>query len=151
MDEPWRHRAKWNRIVFNAQLCLTLCDSWTVVHQAPLSTGFSRQKYWRGLPFPSPGDLPNSGIKPAFPASPTLVGGFFTIEPSHPIPRPPRVSSHYSINSNFKISSSKVSKSGSGESLGTMHSAWLLDSIPVLLWTSENKVQVICSQYKEVG
>ena len=52
-----------------------------------------------GLPFPSPGDLPNSGIKPAFPASPTLVGGFFTIEPSHPIPRPPRVSSHYSINS----------------------------------------------------
>ena len=32
---------------------------WTVAHQAPLSMGFSRQEYWNGLPFPSPGDLPN--------------------------------------------------------------------------------------------
>ena len=37
---------------------------WTVAHQAPLSIGFSRQEYWNGLLFPSPGDL-NSGIKPA--------------------------------------------------------------------------------------
>ena len=37
---------------------------WTVDHQAPLSMGFSRQEYWRGLPFPSPGDLPNPGIEP---------------------------------------------------------------------------------------
>ena len=37
---------------------------WTVAHQAPLSIGFSRQEYWSGLPFPSPGDLPNPGIKP---------------------------------------------------------------------------------------
>jgi len=37
---------------------------WTVAHQAPLSMGFSRQEYWSGLPFPSPGDLPNPGIKP---------------------------------------------------------------------------------------
>ena len=36
----------------------------TAVHQAPLSMGFSRQEYWSGLPFPSPGDLPNPGIKP---------------------------------------------------------------------------------------
>ena len=45
--------------------------SWTVAHQAPLSMEFSRQEYWSGLPFPSPGDLPNSGIEPAsllFPA-----------------------------------------------------------------------------------
>ena len=41
---------------------------WTVVHQAPLSMGFSRQEYWSGLPFPSPGDLPNPGIKPRSPA-----------------------------------------------------------------------------------
>ena len=41
-------------------LCETL---WTVAHQAPLSTGFSRQEYWSGLPFPSLGDLPDSGIK----------------------------------------------------------------------------------------
>ena len=41
----------------------------TVAHQAPLSMGFSRQEYWSGLPFPSPGDLPHPGIKPR---SPTL-------------------------------------------------------------------------------
>ena len=37
---------------------------WTVTHQAPPSTEFSRQEYWSGLPFPSPGDLPNPGIEP---------------------------------------------------------------------------------------
>ena len=36
---------------------------WTVAHQAPLSMGFSRQGYWSGRPFPSPGDLPNPGTK----------------------------------------------------------------------------------------
>ena len=41
---------------------------WTVGHQAPLSMGFSRQEYWSGLPFPSPGDLPNPGIEPRSPA-----------------------------------------------------------------------------------
>ena len=41
---------------------------WTASHQAPLSMGFSRQEYWSGLPFPSPGDLPNSRIKPTSPA-----------------------------------------------------------------------------------
>ena len=40
---------------------------WTVARQAPLSIGFLRQEYWNGLPFPSPGDLPNSGIKPTSP------------------------------------------------------------------------------------
>ena len=52
---------------------------WTVAHQAPLSMGFARQEYWSGLPFPSPGDLPNPGIKPM---SPALAGGFFTSEPT---------------------------------------------------------------------
>ena len=41
---------------------------WTVVHQAPPSVGFSRQEYWSGLPFPSPGDLPDPEIKPESPA-----------------------------------------------------------------------------------
>ena len=41
---------------------------WTVAHQASLSMGFSRQKYYSGLPFPSPGDLPNPGIEPQSPA-----------------------------------------------------------------------------------
>ena len=48
---------------------------WTVAHQAPLSMGFSRQEYWSGLPFLTPGDLPDPGIKPL---SPSLAGGFFT-------------------------------------------------------------------------
>ena len=41
---------------------------WTTAYQAPPSTGFSKQEYWSGLPFPSPGDLPNPGIEPGFPA-----------------------------------------------------------------------------------
>ena len=40
---------------------------WSVAYQAPPSLGFSRQEYWSGLPFPSPGDLPNPGIKPGSP------------------------------------------------------------------------------------
>ena len=50
------------------QSCLTLVTPWTVARQAPLSLGFSRQEYWSGLPFPSPGDLPNPGIEPRSPA-----------------------------------------------------------------------------------
>ena len=50
---------------------------WTVAYQAPLSMGFSRQEYWSGLPFPSPGDLPNTGIKPG---SPTLQADALTSE-----------------------------------------------------------------------
>ena len=41
---------------------------WTVAYQVPPSMGFSRQECWSGLPFPSPGDLPNPGIKPRSPA-----------------------------------------------------------------------------------
>ena len=50
--------------------CPTLRTAWTVAHQAPPSMGFSRQEYWSGLPLPSPGDLPDSGIKPGSPALP---------------------------------------------------------------------------------
>ena len=55
------------------QLCLTLCDS--VAHQAPQSVGFPRQEYWSGLPFPTPGDLPDPGIKPVSLESPALEAG----------------------------------------------------------------------------
>ena len=66
-----------------AKLCQTLAKSWTVVCQAPLSMGFSRQEYWSGVQFPSPGDLPDPGIKLA---SPALARGFFTTEsPGKPI------------------------------------------------------------------
>ena len=51
-----------------AKSCPILWTPWTVAYQAPLSMGFSRQAYWSGLPFPSPGDLPNPGIKPGSPA-----------------------------------------------------------------------------------
>ena len=46
-----------------AKSCPTLATPWTVAHQAPLFLGFSSQEYWSGLPFPSPGDLPDPGIK----------------------------------------------------------------------------------------
>ena len=51
---------------------------WTITRQAVLSMEFSRQEYWSELPLPTPGDLPNPGIKPESLASPGLVGGFFT-------------------------------------------------------------------------
>ena len=51
---------------------------WTVAPQAPLSMGFFRQEYWSGLPFPSPGDLPEPGIKPR---SPSFEAGALTSEP----------------------------------------------------------------------
>ena len=50
--------------VLVAQSCPAFCDPWTVASQAPLSMEFSRQKYWSGLPFSSPGNLPNPGIEP---------------------------------------------------------------------------------------
>ena len=54
--------------VIVTQSCPTLCDPWTIAHQAPLSMEFSRQEYWSRFLFPSPGDLPNPGIEPRSPA-----------------------------------------------------------------------------------
>ena len=51
------------------RLCETL---WTAARQAPLSMGFPRQKYWRELPFPPPGDLPDPGIELMSPVAPEL-------------------------------------------------------------------------------
>ena len=74
-----------------AQSCLTFCypmdcsPPGSSVHgilQAPLSMGFSRQEYWNGLPFPSPGDLDDSGIKPASPVSPALQADSLPTQPS---------------------------------------------------------------------
>ena len=52
---------------------------WTVTCQAPLFMGFARQEYWSGVPFLSPGDLPDPGIEPLSLSCPALSGGFFTI------------------------------------------------------------------------
>ena len=65
---------------------LLIATPGTVAHQAPLSMGFPRQECWSGLPFPSLGDLPDSGIKLV---SPALVARFFTTEP----PRKPDAAS----------------------------------------------------------
>ena len=71
-------------------------DTWIVTLKVCISIGFHRQKYWNGLPFPSPGDLPHPGIEPSSPAYPALAGRFFTIEP----PRKPMES--YVIHFKFK-------------------------------------------------
>ena len=70
----WMHAITWS--------CPVLCDPINyVAHQASLSMEFSRQEYWSGLPFPSPGDLPNPRITPASLASPAVAGRFFTSAP----------------------------------------------------------------------
>ena len=55
---------------------------WTITHQAPLLMGFSRQGYWSGLPFPSPGDILHPGIEPMPPVSPALQADSLPAEPS---------------------------------------------------------------------
>ena len=57
-----------------AKSCLTLVTPWTIICQPPLSMEFTRQEYWSGLPFPSPGDLLDPGIEPR---SPALQADFF--------------------------------------------------------------------------
>ena len=60
-----------------ASMCLSLCDPMDHSLQACLSIGFSRQKYWSGLPWPPSGDLPNPRIEPESLLSPALAGRFF--------------------------------------------------------------------------
>ena len=63
------------KLLSHVQLFMT---PWTVAYQAPLSMGFFRQGYWSGLPFPSPGNLPDPGIEPG---SPTLQADALQSEP----------------------------------------------------------------------
>ena len=72
------HECLHAKLFSRVQLFETL---WTAARQAPLSTGFSRQEYWSGLPFPPPGDFLNPEVEPASPTSPALAGGFLTTEP----------------------------------------------------------------------
>ena len=64
--------------VLVAQSCLTLCNEWTVAHQASLFMEFSRQEYWSRYTLPSPGDLPDPGTEPS---SPTLQVDSLLSEP----------------------------------------------------------------------
>ena len=69
-----------------AKLCLTLMTPWTVACQTPLSMGFPRQEYCSGLSFPTPGDLPDSGIQPTSPVAPALAGRLLiTVPPGKPV------------------------------------------------------------------
>ena len=62
-------------------LGLTLCDAMECSPPGLLSMGFSRQEYWSGLPCPPPQDLPEPGIQPASPMSPSLAGGLLSTAP----------------------------------------------------------------------
>ena len=77
-------------MLFNTNVCTCMLrhvrffvTPWAIVHQAPHSTGFSRQEYWSGLPFHTPGDLPNSGSETVFLASPALAGKFLIISATY--------------------------------------------------------------------
>ena len=69
---------KWKVKVKSLSLEQLVATPWTVAYQAPPFMGFSRREYWSGLPFPSPGDLPNPGIEPG---SPTLQADALPSEP----------------------------------------------------------------------
>ena len=84
--------------------CLTLCYPMDCRHQAPLSMEY-RQEYWSGLPFPAPGDLLNSAVKPTSLASPALAGGFFNTGP-------PKTSTKSPDGRNQDIKSKKSLKKG---------------------------------------
>ena len=74
---------------------------WTITYKAPLSMEFSRQEYWSGLPFPSPGDLPDPGIKPG---SPALQTDTLLSEP----PEKPNIFNHKSLHVSMIISLNKI-------------------------------------------
>ena len=76
-------------VVLVAKSCMALCDPMDCKPPGSSVMGFFKQEYWGGLPFPSPGDLPNPGIEPT---SPALAGGFSTTEP------PGKPSGKYSSN-----------------------------------------------------
>ena len=80
-DSPWTEEPAAAK---SLQSCPTLCLPIDCNHQAPLSMGFSSQEYWSGLPCPSPGDLPNPGIKPMSLMSPALASSFLTEPPGKP-------------------------------------------------------------------
>ena len=110
-----------------AKSYLTLAIPWTVAHQSPLSMGFSRQEYWSGLPFPSPGDLPNLMMEPR---SPALQADSLLTEP------PGNEVIHYMIISTFGIwlkSSCKNLKKLSEASIGLHLSLPFRDSNSVLI------------------
>ena len=106
----WCFNPRWCKHTWSLSSVVAQCFAFSVVsdslkpdglyaaRQSPLPMGVFRQEYWSGLPFPSPGDLPNPGIKPK---SPTLGGGFF---PTEPPGKPPCMAvSHFTHPSTFPM------------------------------------------------
>ena len=86
----WYYEHFFTAIVLSHFSCVQLfAILWTVVLQAPLSLGFSRQEYWSGLPFPPPADLPDPGMEPTSLTSPALAGVFFTTSATWEAPLQP--------------------------------------------------------------
>ena len=95
----------------------------TVAYQAPLSMGFSRQEYWNGLPFPSPGDLPDPGIKPV---SPSFQADALTTEPQG------------------KLGPKCPTKLGAGTSLSPVPTSLMTQRRPVSLEEASNELEGDC-------
>ena len=89
---------------------------WTVARQASLSMGFSRQEYWSGLPFPSPGDLPNPGIKRR---SPTWQADALSSEPPGKTSGKPTLILHYNVIPSTTFNVNVISPHFKGESSET--------------------------------
>ena len=107
-----------------AQWCQLFATPWTIAHQAPPSMEFSRQEYWSGLPFPSPGDLPDLGIKPW---SPILWADALPSEsPGNPVCNKPAA-----IVSRAHLEKKKTRSPQRG--CGSDPSRWTLVGVPVTL------------------
>ena len=78
-------QGKWKVKVKSLSCVRLFAIPWSVAYQASLSMGFSRQEYWSGLPFPSPGDLPNPGVE----RSPILWADAFTVWATREVSRGP--------------------------------------------------------------
>ena len=92
MAESRTRLSSWTELSW-AEWCVLSCSvvyncvtTWTGHCQAPLSLEFPRQEYCSGLPLPTSGDLPDPGVEPTYPASPALLGGFFTTEQPGKLP-----------------------------------------------------------------
>ena len=118
--------------VLVTKLCPVFCNPWTVTHQAPLSMELSREEYWNGLAFPSPGDLPNPGFEPRSLAlwAESYLGNFLGILGSiswYCLPNHPKIRSlkqHTFITSQFLwVTNLDMARSSSSGSLTRLQSS----------------------------
>ena len=137
--------------------CLLSCFShvwlfvapWTVAHQAPLSMVFFRREYWSGLPFPTPGDLPDPGIE--FPPlkSPALAGKFFTTSAAW--------GAHISLQeislwSGIEPGEGGGSCSGMGIGRGQSGSSpWHSWAVILAMWFTSSKLQFSSVQFSSIA